>query len=129
MRTPEGNGYFKVLRDGSQVREHVAVAETALGKKLPHGALVHHADCNRANNRNDNLVICPSDAYHLLLHQRMRALAACGNANWIKCWICKSYSPPEQIVKNGKNTYHQQCNAERQRKYNYRGRKANEHRI
>ena len=109
MRTPEGNGYYKVKRDGVQVREHVAVAERALGKPLPSGALVHHADGNKSNNVNTNLVICPDDAYHLLLHRRMRAHAACGNPNWLKCWVCKTYSPPDEIIVNGKNMHHRAC--------------------
>lgn len=108
-RTPEGNGYFKVRRDGVQVREHVAVAERAIGHPLPAGALVHHVDEDRSNNSTSNLVVCPDDAYHFLLHRRMRARDACGNANWIKCWVCKTYSPPEQIVVNGKNTHHRRC--------------------
>lgn len=109
MRTPEGNGYFKVRRAGKQVREHVAVVEAVLGKPLPKGAVVHHANGDRSKNENSNLVVCPDDAYHFLLHQRMRALDACGNANWIKCWVCKQYSPPDQIVVNGKNTHHRAC--------------------
>ncbi len=109
MRTPEGNGYFKVRRNGVQVREHVAVAEAALGKRLPRGSIVHHVDENRSNNEPANLVICPNDAYHLLLHQRMRALKVCGNADWLKCWICKTYSPPENVIINGNNTHHRGC--------------------
>lgn len=109
MRSPEGSGYFKVRIDGKQVREHVAVAERALGKKLPPRALVHHADGDRGNNANRNLVICPNDAYHLLLHRRMRALAVCGNANWLKCWVCKEYGAPESVIVNGKNTHHRAC--------------------
>lgn len=109
MRTPEGNGYFKVRRGDKQVREHVAVAEAVIGKRLPAGALVHHADLNRSNNAPGNLVICPNDAYHLLLHQRIRAMDACGNPNWLKCWICKTYAPADQVVVTGANTYHRKC--------------------
>ena len=109
MRTPEGNGYFKVRRDGKQIREHVAVAESAIGRKLPPGGLVHHFDGDRSNNANGNLVVCPNDAYHLLLHQRQRALDACGNENFLKCWICKQYDKPARIVENGKNRHHREC--------------------
>lgn len=119
-RTPEGNGYWKVRVGGKQIREHVAVAEAALGHKLPRGALVHHVDYDRANNSNSNLVICPGDAYHRLLHQRTDAFRACGDANWLKCWICKTYSPPEQIVRNGRNLYHRVCDREHQRRYRLR---------
>jgi hypothetical protein len=109
VRTPEGNGYFKTRLNGRQVREHVAVAERAIGKPLPRGALVHHVDQDRSNNDPSNLVICPDDAYHMLLHRRQRALEACGNADWVKCWVCKTYSPPELIIVNGKNTHHRAC--------------------
>jgi hypothetical protein len=72
--------------------EHVAVAERALGKPLPFGAVVHHHDKNRLNNANTNLVICQDKRYHAILHSRMNMLEkgidpdthrgcyACGNA-------------------------------------------------
>lgn len=108
-RTPDGAGYYKVRIGDKQVREHVAVAETILGRALPVGAQVHHADHDRSNNEPANLVICPSDSYHKLLHQRARALAECGNASWLKCWVCKTYSPAGEIVTHGKNTHHRAC--------------------
>lgn len=48
------------------------LAELALGKNLPKGACVHHVDGNPLNNESSNLVICPSHAYHMLLHKRLR---------------------------------------------------------
>lgn len=53
---------------------HRYEAEQALGKKLPKNACVHHVDGNRLNNNHSNLVICPSHAYHTLLHSRARKL-------------------------------------------------------
>ena len=55
------------------VDEHVVVAERALGKHLPAGAVVHHVDVNRRNNAPTNLVICQDAAYHKLLHARLNA--------------------------------------------------------
>lgn len=69
---------------------HQALAEKALGKPLPKGAEVHHIDENKLNNDPSNLVICPSKAYHLLLHARQRVLNAGGNPNTDKiCYDCK----------------------------------------
>jgi hypothetical protein len=65
----------KADKDG-YVREHVLVAERALGKFLPPGAMVHHVNEVKADNRGANLVICENHAYHQLLHRRMRKLEA-----------------------------------------------------
>lgn len=79
------------------VLEHVLLAEAALGRPLPRGADIHHADGNRANNVR-NLVICQSREYHALLHVRMTALRSCGNPSWRKCSFCKRYDSPENLV-------------------------------
>lgn len=68
------DGYVYIQKDGKKKMEHVAVAEKALGKPLPKGAVVHHVDLNKQNNVGSNLVVCPNQAYHLLLHKRMRDL-------------------------------------------------------
>lgn len=91
--------------------EHVAIAEKALGKKLPAGAIVHHVNENTLDNANSNLVICPSRAYHNLLHMRMRALAACGNANWMLCPFCGKHDDPANlyVYPNKNAAKHRQC--------------------
>jgi HNH endonuclease len=65
-------GYIVLTVDGKRVYEHVLKAEKALGKKLPKGAVVHHLNNRPWDNRNENLVVCPSQNYHLLLHRRMK---------------------------------------------------------
>lgn len=71
------------------VREHVLIAERALGKYLPAGAEVHHVDENTLNNEPSNLVICQDKAYHKLLHWRASVIRAGGNPNTHKpCGIC-----------------------------------------
>jgi hypothetical protein len=52
---------------------HRRRAELALGKPLPPGAEVHHADGSVADDA--PLVICQDRAYHMLLHKRMRERA------------------------------------------------------
>mgnify|MGYP003042582878 CR=1 FL=1 len=87
-------GYAAKQIDGVKKFDHVRIAESALGRPLPKGAVVHHADEDRSNNRNDNLVICPDRKYHNFLHMRIDAMKACGNANWRKCRHCRRYDDP-----------------------------------
>jgi hypothetical protein len=58
------------------VAEHTLVAERALGKFLPDGAVVHHVDQVKTHNDPSNLVVCQDAAYHALLHYRLRMVAA-----------------------------------------------------
>jgi hypothetical protein len=68
-------GYLRMLVDGRYVLEHVFLAEKALGRKLPAKTVVHHMNNNPADNHTPlNLVICPNQAYHMLLHIRAREL-------------------------------------------------------
>ncbi len=103
LRAPDGagwldrKGYRLFTVNGKARREHVMIAEVALGRALPSGAVVHHADENPANNSPSNLVICPSNKYHRLLHQRLDAMKACGNPNWRKCPYCRSYDDPANM--------------------------------
>ena len=77
--------------------EHVLVAEQALGHALPPGAVVHHIDEDRANNRNNNLVICQNRQYHEILHRRMEALRASGHAHYRYCRLCRQWDDPVNL--------------------------------
>ncbi len=79
-------------RGNSPVLLHRVRAEKALGKPLPEGAIVHHADGTKGDNA--PLVICPDDSYHQLLHARMRIKAAGGNPNAdLICSKCRAVKP------------------------------------
>jgi len=71
---------------------HRIRAERALGKALPEKAIVHHAD---GSTRDDApLVICQDDAYHKLLHVRMRVVRAGADPNTHRfCASCNSAKP------------------------------------
>jgi HNH endonuclease len=111
--------YARPYSFGRSVSKHIAVAEKALGKKLPTGVIVHHVDENTLNNLPTNLVICPDEAYHKLLHRRMRAEKACGDANYQKCQYCQTWDDPARMKSVQKNdrpsvTYwHQYCRPSR----------------
>jgi HNH endonuclease len=103
-------GYLRFNIGGRVVRNHILVAERALGEPLPSGAQVHHVDGNRQNDANKNLVICQDDGYHKLLHQRTRAFKACGNADFKHCCFCDAYDDPSLMVKFGRTGHcHKQC--------------------
>lgn len=102
------SGYRRFKVDGRYKPEHLIIAERVMGHPLPEEACVHHWNRVRSDNRNPNLVVCQDQAYHSLLHQRMRALAACGHANWLKCKFCKRYDSPEMIT----DGCHRECRIE-----------------
>ena len=94
-----------------RIRSHVEIAERALGRKLPSGAIVHHANGIPTDNSNENLIICPSVSYHRILHIRMRAMEVCGNPNWIWCYLCQQYDDPSRMYVRGPEHYHRTCKA------------------
>jgi hypothetical protein len=126
-RQASGNGAIQVVDHDNpradsrgRVYEHVLVAERALGKQLPQQAVVHHRNGDRSDNVPDNLVICEDQAYHLLLHRRLRAYRACGHADWLKCVYCKKWDTPGNLYvrfqkyensNRGPNARHRACHS------------------
>ena len=118
-----GNGAIQTVAHGNpradvrgRMYEHVLVAERALGHALPAGAVVHHQNRDRTDNRPENLVVCESQAYHLLVHRRLRAYRACGHADWFRCHYCKQWDAPTNLYVNlrqhqGPDARHRACHA------------------
>lgn len=67
---------------GGYIGEHILVAEKALGKYLPDGAVVHHMDFDGLNNDEDNLMIFESKAEHMKFHANLRKRGE--NGQWLK---------------------------------------------
>jgi hypothetical protein len=89
--------------------EHRLVAERVLGRPLPAGAVIHHVNGDKQDNRGENLVICPSHAYHALLHRRQRALETCGHADWLICPYCHKYDDPANLYVHRRQSRHREC--------------------
>lgn len=112
-RSQSSDGYTLVkmpdhprAQHNGYVFEHLLLAEAALGKPLPPRAEVHHV---RGKHDNRALVICEDRKYHQLLHQRQRALDACGNPNWRQCGYCSRYDDPTNLYINPHNCFHRDC--------------------
>ena len=73
------DGYRQVRgwSGGRKLWWHRWRAEVTLGKSLPPGAEVHHANGTKGDD--SPLVICQDRAYHMLLHMRMRIKALGGH--------------------------------------------------
>lgn len=105
------NGYIDTTIDGIRKYQHVRVAELALGKTLPKGAQVHHINGVKHDNRPENLIVCPTNAYHALIERRTKSYEACGHADWLRCRFCECYDNPSnfKIYKNISDSRHLYC--------------------
>lgn len=125
---PEGGKTYSTRGEGQLINggypamgrkmAHIEKAEKALGKQLPANAVVHHVDYDKENSANDNLVICPDQKYHMLIHARTDAYNTCGNANHRKCLFCKQYDDPANMYMHVTSYAHRKCH-EIQRKARY----------
>lgn len=102
------HGYKVFRKEGCRIREHVFIAEKAIGRKLTSNEVVHHIDGNRSNNSPSNLLICTKE-YHNLLHKRMRALSEGGDPDFLKCKYCKEWDSPNKLYVYSSGNYHIDC--------------------
>ncbi len=104
LRVGHSTRFYK-KRDGRAL--HIQRAERALGKPLPRGAVVHHADGTM--NPDGPLVICQDQGYHRFLHSRMRIRALGGHPDTHRvCRYCKTAKPLADFVRITKpaNVWH-----------------------
>ena len=110
-------GYYWINKNGyptfkTDILVHRYIAEKVLGRPLKNRELVHHLDGNKLNNTKANLVICPNDSYHSLLHARTNTINdGYSPETHHYCTNCKEYHIKELFPKN-KNAWdglHNMC--------------------
>lgn len=67
LKKPRRKVYYVSLPNGERRAEYRVRAEKALGRRLKSHEVVHH-------HLDDSLVVCPNQAYHMLIEKRTRHL-------------------------------------------------------
>lgn len=87
-------GYVVICRDGRKQYKHKYLAEKALGRPLPKGAVIHHVTEDRTDNDGPfKLIVCPNRAYHDLIHRLMREKRISFKTGWPNGPVSPSTAP------------------------------------
>lgn len=68
------NGYITKYEDGRSVLAHHAVVEREIGRKLRPREVVHHINCDRGDNRPENLDLLQNSSAHADVHASFQRL-------------------------------------------------------
>ena len=88
--------------------EHVLIVEAVVGRVLPRGAVVHHVNAVRSENKHSNLAVLQTSAEHIELHRKMRVRAAGGDP-WRDRMCCSCGPRPASEFYATPSGYSSQC--------------------
>ncbi len=97
---------WRYRKQWGQSSHHTKIAEAILGRTLAKGQCIHHIDNDGRNNNHSNLVICPSEEYHKLLHFRQIALEEFGDANAKQCKYCHNHDHESNLKSYARKDSH-----------------------
>lgn len=90
---------------------HKIIAKKIYGE-LPSGSIIHHCNMDKGDNSPENIKVMLGASEHAIEHQRMRAFAESGHADWKQCVICKKWDDPENLskpTKSRRSRRHKEC--------------------
>ncbi len=70
---------IKPRKGGRYIMEHILIMEEKIGKYLDEGAIIHHIDCDKLNNKIENLFLIEGDnviTRHNAIHHQLESVAA-----------------------------------------------------
>ena len=94
-------------KENQRIRDRELVS-SLMGRELKRSEIVHHA-------AGGVLILCEDQAQHMLIHQELNALKACGCKSWKKCNFCGEYDDPDNLYINKRSAYHRECQREYRR--------------
>lgn len=109
--TSRARGYVRLNNAkgaGRHKPQHVQIVETVLGRRLPVGTVVHHANQVRDDNANGNLVVLQNTSEHMALHRRLRVLRAGGDP-WTDRLCCSCGLKPRTEFYGGPVKFSSEC--------------------